>query len=47
MTEPFADEISANIERAEQSIRAAKQLALGGYCDFSASRALLHKTASR
>jgi len=39
VTEPFANEISANIERAEQSIRAAKQLALGGYGDFSASRA--------
>ena len=39
MTDPFADEISANLERAEQSIRAAKQLALGGYSDFAASRA--------
>ncbi len=39
MTQPFASEIAANLERAEQSIEAARQLALGGYYDFAASRA--------
>jgi uncharacterized protein (UPF0332 family) len=32
-------EIEANMERAEQSIAAAKKLALEGYFDFAASRA--------
>ncbi len=39
MTLPHADEIAANLERAEQSIQAARQLAAGGYHDFGASRA--------
>ncbi|OGG54747.1 MAG: hypothetical protein A3F84_25985 [Candidatus Handelsmanbacteria bacterium RIFCSPLOWO2_12_FULL_64_10] len=36
---PFSDEIAANLDRAEQSIQAARQLASGGYYDFAASRA--------
>ena len=39
MTAPFADEIAANLERAEQSIKAARQLTSEGYNDFAASRA--------
>lgn len=39
MTLPYADEIAANLERAEQSVQAARQLASGGYYDFAASRA--------
>lgn len=39
MTLPYADEIAANLERANQSIQAARQLASGGYYDFAASRA--------
>ena len=39
MTSPFADEIAANLARAEQSIQAARQLVSGGYYDFAASRA--------
>lgn len=39
MTFPFAHEIAANLERAEQSIQAARQLASNGYYDFAASRA--------
>lgn len=39
MTLPFSDEIAANLDRAEQSIQAARQLASGGYYDFAASRA--------
>ena len=39
MTLAHADEIAANLERAEQSIQAARQLASGGYYDFAASRA--------
>jgi len=39
VTSPFADEIAANLERAEQSIQAARQLASSGYDDFAASRA--------
>ena len=39
MTSPFADEITANLERAEQSIQAARQLVSSGYNDFAASRA--------
>lgn len=39
MTSQYADEITANLERAEQSIQAARQLASGGYYDFAASRA--------
>jgi uncharacterized protein (UPF0332 family) len=33
------EEIAANLERAEASIQAAKQLAEGGFYDFVASRA--------
>jgi uncharacterized protein (UPF0332 family) len=39
VTSPYADEIAANLERAEQSIPAARQLASGGWYDFAASRA--------
>jgi uncharacterized protein (UPF0332 family) len=39
MNSRFADEISANIQRAEQSILAARQLASGSYADFAVSRA--------
>ena len=37
--EKHAGEIEANMERAEQSIAAARKLALEGYFDFAASRA--------
>ncbi len=37
--EKHAGEIEANMERAEQSIAAARKLALEGYYDFAASRA--------
>jgi hypothetical protein len=36
---PHADEIATNLERAEQSIQAARQMAAGGFNDFAASRA--------
>lgn len=39
MTAQLTDEIKANLERAEQSIQAARQLASSGYYDFAASRA--------
>lgn len=39
MTPEREQEIAANLERAEQSIQAAKDLAAGGYYDFAASRA--------
>ena len=39
MTSQFADEIAANLERAEQSIQAARQLASSSFYDFAASRA--------
>jgi uncharacterized protein (UPF0332 family) len=39
MTSPYAAEIAANLERAEQSIRAAQELTAGGFYDFAASRA--------
>ncbi|MBI3241593.1 MAG: HEPN domain-containing protein [Chloroflexi bacterium] len=39
MTSQFADEIAANVERAEQSIKAAQQLASNSFYDFAASRA--------
>ena len=45
MTPPFADEIAAHLERAEQSIQAAQQLAREGYYDFAASRAYYAATA--
>jgi len=39
MTPEREREIAANLERAEQSIQAAKDLATKGYHDFAASRA--------
>lgn len=39
MTTPQTGEIAALLERAEQSIQAARQLSLAGYYDFAASRA--------
>lgn len=39
MTLKYSREIAANFQRAETSIQAAKELALGGYYDFVASRA--------
>jgi uncharacterized protein (UPF0332 family) len=39
MTPEYEQEIAANLERAEQSIQAAKYLAVKGYHDFAASRA--------
>jgi len=39
MTPEYEQEIAANLERAEQSIKAAKDLAVKGYHDFAASRA--------
>ncbi|HPA46552.1 MAG TPA: HEPN domain-containing protein [bacterium] len=39
MNLPYADEIAANLDRAEQSLEAARQLASQGYHDFVASRA--------
>ncbi len=38
MTPAYEKEISANLERAQQSIQAAKELANDGFYDFSASR---------
>ncbi len=38
MTLKYAGEIAANLERAEKSIQAAKELVSGGYYDFAASR---------
>lgn len=39
MTGHFADEVVANLERAQQSIDAARQLEAGLYYDFAAGRA--------
>jgi uncharacterized protein (UPF0332 family) len=39
MSETYAQEIAANLERAETSIRAARDLISSGYFDFAASRA--------
>ena len=39
MTTKYTREIKANLKRAEQSIRAAKELNREGYFDFAASRA--------
>lgn len=39
MTSDYADEIAANLERAEQSLGAAQELTARGYYDFAASRA--------
>jgi uncharacterized protein (UPF0332 family) len=35
----YEREIAANLERAEQSVQAAKELAASGFYDFAASRA--------
>ena len=45
MTLKYAGEIAANLERAEKSIQAAKELVSGGYYDFAASRAYYAATA--
>ena len=39
MTPKYQHEITANLEQAEQSIQAAKELTAKGYYDFTASRA--------
>jgi hypothetical protein len=39
MTGRFADEVAANLERAQHSINAARQLEAGLYYDFAAGRA--------
>jgi uncharacterized protein (UPF0332 family) len=39
MSNGYAQEIAANLERSETSIRAAQDLAEAGYFDFAASRA--------
>ena len=39
MKRKYGEEIASNLERAEASIRAAKDLAAGDYYDFAASRA--------
>ena len=39
MTARYAEEIAANIERAEQSLGAARSLVAQGYYDIAASRA--------
>jgi uncharacterized protein (UPF0332 family) len=39
VNQQFENEIAANLERAEQSILAARDLASSGYNDFAASRA--------
>lgn len=39
MTSAHSEEISANLGRSEESIRAAEELASSGYYDFAASRA--------
>jgi uncharacterized protein (UPF0332 family) len=39
MTSEHEEEIAANLERAEQSCRAAAELIAGGFYDFAASRA--------
>lgn len=39
MSGRFAEEVQANLERAQQSLEAARQLETGLYCDFAAGRA--------
>ncbi|HWP49376.1 MAG TPA: hypothetical protein VNM22_19620 [Candidatus Limnocylindrales bacterium] len=39
MTKPYEDEIAANLDRAEESIQAAKILLAANHFDFAASRA--------
>ena len=38
MTSPYADEIAVNLERAERSLQAARELAASGYHDIAAFR---------
>ncbi len=46
MSKKYATEIEANIERAEESLNAAKELLQKNYDDFAASRAYYHETSS-
>jgi uncharacterized protein (UPF0332 family) len=39
VTSEVAEEIAANLQRAEQSVQAARQLVSGEFYDFAASRA--------
>ena len=39
MTTDFSDEIKANLERAAESLRAARLMLDGSFFDFAASRA--------
>ena len=39
MTAPYAQEIAANLARAEESVQAAQVLMAAGYGDFATSRA--------
>jgi uncharacterized protein (UPF0332 family) len=39
VTHRYATEIAANLERAETSLQAAKEMSANGYYDFAASRA--------
>ena len=39
MNQPYEEEIAANLERADKSLEAAKQLASAGHYDFAVSRA--------
>ncbi len=39
MNGPFEAEIAANLQRAEESLQAARELAASGHHDFAASRA--------
>jgi hypothetical protein len=39
MSGQFAEEVQANLERAQQSLEAARQLETGLYYDFAAGRA--------
>ncbi len=39
MTSQHEDEVQANLDRAEKSLEAARELIPGGYFDFAASRA--------
>ena len=45
MKRKYEEEIAANLERAEASIRAAQGLVVESYCDFAASRAFYAATA--
>ena len=47
MTPERQQEIAAHLERAEQSIQAAKDLVISGYHDFAASRATRIAAAGR